>query len=145
MMQRRKLRVLVLGACLSACATEDTEPNDEANDDAMAETETSTENGESEGDDQSDPDPCDGTCDEGQVCEDGTCAWPFDCDLSCTSFNPDGSCYCQTSCSGSVEIFTCYSSGECFCQSSAGQSQTIEGSCVSEEAAYGIYYRCFKA
>lgn len=89
-------------------------------------------------------DPCMSQCVEGQVCEDGACVWPFDCEIECTEPSASGSCYCQTTCTGYVEIFTCFDDGTCTCQGGGRPTKEIEAKCTSLEAAEEIYYLCHR-
>lgn len=147
--------MLALGACKSECKAgeSDCECRKDATcdpglacDAGVCEALSATSTGETTGSNGSttETDPCMGACAEGQACEDGTCAWPFDCELTCTSFKSDGVCYCQTTCVGLAEIFTCFANGECVCQGGNRPNKEIMAECTSMEAAMEIYYRCHR-
>ncbi|WP_394844899.1 hypothetical protein LZC95_48620 [Pendulispora brunnea] len=64
------------------------------------------------------------------------------CPLTCTSFSVNGSCYCQTTCTGQTQIFTC-DNGACTCQGHRANPSQVNIACVSQQAADSIYRACF--
>jgi hypothetical protein len=82
----------------------------------------------------------------GRTGEDGFATFDLTdpCNLQCTGFSAGGGCYCQTTCHGPVEIFTCSAaSGTCICQGGNRPDHDVPGPCNSRDAAYVIYHMCF--
>lgn len=66
------------------------------------------------------------------------------CALDCTAFPSNGDCYCQTTCRGVLQIFTCLANtGNCACQGSGANPNRVSATCASMSDAQAIYAQCF--
>src|SRR5688572_17342600 len=66
-------------------------------------------------------------------------------DLTCTALGPTvGSCYCQTTVTGAVQIFTCFSDGHCVCQGENSADENVQGLCRGESDVQATYNKCFR-